>query len=117
MKTDRSALFGVVSHRFWPTTLESCPPGLFLFDGGCGFKTEYSDQNGPEAYCVESGEYFWGGTNDAHARRMLMVTPVIITLNESGQARRGGLRLSKTRKTRNNRRARRCLHRLVRNRR
>ncbi len=54
-----------------------------MFNGSFGFKTEYSDQNGPEAYCVESGEYFWGGTNgDANARRMLMVTPVIITPND-----------------------------------
>lgn len=76
-------LFGVVSQRWWPTTLECCPPGLFLVAGDFGFKTEYSDQNGPEAYCVESGEYFWGGSNgDSHALRMLMVMPVIITPNE-----------------------------------
>jgi hypothetical protein len=58
------------------TTLDDCPPGLFVFDGGYGFKTEYNDANGPEAYCLDSGEYFWGGTNgDVHARRMLLVTP------------------------------------------
>ena len=57
-------------------TLDDCPPGLFVFDGGYGFKTEYNDANGPEAYCLESGEYFWGGVNgDVHARRMLLVTP------------------------------------------
>ena len=79
-------LFGVVSQRWWPTTLECCPPGLFMFDGSFGFKTEYQDENGPEAYCVGSGEYFWGGTSgDAHARRMLLVTPVIITPNDRGE--------------------------------
>lgn len=77
-------LFGVVRQRWWPTTLECCPPGLFMFEGIFGFKTEYSDQNGPEAYCVESGEYFWGGVRgDANARRQLMVTPVIINTPNS----------------------------------
>ena len=59
-------------------TLEMCPPGLFCHGDTFGFKTEYSDQNGPEAYCVESGEYFWGGTDDKEVRRALKVTPCII---------------------------------------
>ena len=67
-----------VEPRWWPTTLDACPPGLFKVEGGFGFKTEYRDDNGPEAYCVESGEYFWGGTNDPEKRRNLIVTPVII---------------------------------------
>lgn len=60
------------------TTLEDCPPGLFLFDGRYGFKTEYRDQNGPEAYCVESGEYFWGGTSDVKLRKKLIVTAIVL---------------------------------------
>ena len=72
-------LLGTVVQRFFTTSLAACPPGLFIFEGCFGFKTEYSDQNGPEAYCVESGEYFWGGTKgDADARRKLVVMPVII---------------------------------------
>jgi hypothetical protein len=59
-----------------PVTLEDCPPGLFLFDGGYGFKTEYNDANGPEAYRLKSGEYFWGGVNgDVVLRQALLVTP------------------------------------------
>lgn len=57
-------------------TLDACPPGLFWFDGDYGFKTEYRDHNGPEAYCVDSGEYFWGGLGgDAEKRRGLLVSP------------------------------------------
>lgn len=70
-----------VAERWWQTTLESAPPGLFLFAGAWGFKTEYGDENGPEAYCVDSGEYFWGGTSDKEVRRKLLVQPVIICPN------------------------------------
>ena len=59
-------------------TLEMCPPGLFCQGDDFGFKTEYYDDNGPEAYCVESGEYFWGGTDDKEVRRKLLVTPCVI---------------------------------------
>lgn len=76
----RSELLGVVEPRWWECTLDQCPPGLFRINGYYGFKTEYRDDNGPEAYCVESGEYFWGGTDgDAEARRNLKVQPVIIS--------------------------------------
>lgn len=69
-------------------TLRECPPGLFLFDAdghtGClGFKSEYmtESQSSPgvwqsDAYVVESGEYFWGGTSDPRAREALKVTPL-----------------------------------------
>lgn len=60
-------------------TLETCPPGLFLFDRTLGFKTEYRDTNGPEAYVVASGEYFWGGVAGLKdARRQLVVIPLRI---------------------------------------
>jgi len=72
-----------VEQRWWATTLEQCPPGLFYYNGDFGFKTEYQDQNGPEAYCVGSGEYFWGGTNgDKEARRKLLVIPSLIVSND-----------------------------------
>lgn len=63
-------------------TLTKCPPGLFVFGDSIGFKTEYSDANGPEAYCVESGEYFWGGTSDREVRRALMVRPAYLKVIE-----------------------------------
>lgn len=55
-----------------------CPPGLFLFEGRVCFKSEYSSgRRQPDAYCIDSGEYFWGGTNgDVEARLKLTVTPV-----------------------------------------
>jgi len=58
-----------------------CPPGLFLFEGMLGFRSEYSTEvHGryqADAYVVETGEYFWGGTKgDVAARDRLMVQPV-----------------------------------------
>jgi hypothetical protein len=75
-----SAVFGVLVQRWWECTLSQCPPGLFLHGDDLGFKTEYSDVNGSEAYVVASGEYFWGGTNDREVRRNIKVTPVIINM-------------------------------------
>ncbi|HEX7856119.1 MAG TPA: hypothetical protein VF503_20760 [Sphingobium sp.] len=72
-------------------TLQACPPGLFLFNGYLGFKTEYpatvgkDNGNGevtwtvscwPEAYVVESGEFFWGGAKTHADRATLLVSPV-----------------------------------------
>ncbi len=51
-------------------TLDACPPGLFWFDdgkrSGLGVKTEYVTRVSdgtlmPDAFVVETGEYFWGG--------------------------------------------------------
>lgn len=55
-----------------------CRPGLFRWADTLCFKSEYSSKVGQaDAYCVGSGEYFWGGTNgDLAARRDLIVTPV-----------------------------------------
>jgi hypothetical protein len=79
-------------------TLAECPPGPFLFDGSLGFKTEYGmtlvDENGadmpgdqirwqvtswPDAYCMESGEVFWGGAKSHEERARLLVEPVDVT--------------------------------------
>ena len=37
----------------WPCKYEECRPGLFLYGGGVGLKTEY----GGDGYC-DSGEFF-----------------------------------------------------------
>lgn len=66
------------------TTLGECPPGLFLFGGlHLGFKSEYKteSQSRPgvwqsDAYVVESGEYFWGGTSNPVIREQLEVEPL-----------------------------------------
>lgn len=64
-------------------TLGACPPGLFLFDATVGFKSEYKTESKSragfwqsDAYCVESGEYFWGGTPNPIEREQLMVLPL-----------------------------------------
>jgi len=79
----------------WPCTLADCPPGPFVAvaSGGLGFKTEYgriagSDAgngrvdycmtNGPDAYCLESGEVFWGGAKSVQDRDDLMVIPLLV---------------------------------------
>ncbi len=62
--------------------LDECPPGLFMFGDTIGFRSEYStvtptNPSQPDAYVVESGEYFWGGVNgDSRARSALMVRPI-----------------------------------------
>jgi hypothetical protein len=67
--------------------LGDCPPGLFLFNGSLGFKSEYKTESlsrpgvwQSDAYVVESGEYFWGGVSDPEARERLMVEPVDWTM-------------------------------------
>jgi hypothetical protein len=63
-----------------PCRLDECPPGLFLFEGTLGFKSEYADVDGGlDVYCCDSGEYFWGGHQ--HPRR---------TLRADGHADGGG---------------------------
>lgn len=61
-----------------PCAFVDCPPGLFRWNGLLCFKSEYSTKAGqPDAYCVDSGEYFWGGTNgDLEKRCALIVTPI-----------------------------------------
>lgn len=62
--------------------LSDCPPGLFMFGGILGFKTEYGATIGsrvthwPDAYCVESGEFFWGGAKSHEVRADLLVLPI-----------------------------------------
>jgi hypothetical protein len=61
----------------WPCKLSECPPGLFLFGDGLCFKTEYRTSGYSEVFC-ESGEMFWGGTDDKEQREVLTVQPVIV---------------------------------------
>lgn len=77
-----------------PVTLAECRPGPFLHDGALGFKTEYGAtiadgpvecpghlvrfkvSNWPDAYCMDSGEFFWGGAKTHEERAKLLVHPV-----------------------------------------
>jgi hypothetical protein len=71
--------------------LWKCPPGLFLFEGSLGFKTEYGAitgkdigngkvewimTGGSDVYCVSSGEVFCGPAKTHEERENLLVTPV-----------------------------------------
>ncbi len=62
--------------------LDECPPGLFMFDGTLCFRSEYTTtldnprRYQPDAYVVETGEYFWGGAKTTEERSALMVVPV-----------------------------------------
>lgn len=62
-------------------TLETCPPGLFLFKGTLGVRCEYNDRHGPFAFVANSGEVFWGDATTTEARAVLMVIPIIINLH------------------------------------
>ena len=53
-------------------TLDDCPPGLFLFQGNIHCKSEY----GSDAYCGDSGEFFWGGAESHQERHALKVIPL-----------------------------------------
>ena len=46
---------------------------LFLYGKTVGLKTEYVTDGKCDAYIVEYGEYFWGGTDNATDRENLMV--------------------------------------------
>lgn len=61
-------------------TLAKCPPGLFLFEGTLGFRTEYEMEVDkkfyPQAFVVSSGEIFWGGVHSHEERSNLIVQPL-----------------------------------------
>uniref|UniRef100_A0AB74UMS6 Uncharacterized protein n=1 Tax=Caulobacter phage BL57 TaxID=3348355 RepID=A0AB74UMS6_9VIRU len=83
--------------------LKQCPPGPFLYKGILGFKTEYGAHstrpaeagalgdihlgapherrewyvtNHADAYCMSSGEVFWGGAKSHAERDELLVQPI-----------------------------------------
>lgn len=71
------------TEKITPVTLRDCPPGLFSFNGTLGFKSEYLTESKShpgawqsDAYCVSTGEYFWGGTTNPSEREKLLVEPV-----------------------------------------
>ena len=58
-------------------------PGLFLFGDCLALKTEYMTESGRiEAYIVDTGEFFHGGTNTAGDQRVLMVQPLKVAKRE-----------------------------------
>lgn len=67
-----------ISHKAEACAFVDCPPGLFRWQDIICFKSEYSSKPGQQdAYCVSSGEYFWGGTSgNLAARNALIVTPI-----------------------------------------
>ena len=78
-----------------PVSLAECPPGPFAIGDNLGFKTEYGAMSGkdvgcgtvewtvthwPDAYCLDSGESFWGGASTREARAALIVQPLAAAL-------------------------------------
>lgn len=61
----------------WPCHLQECPPGLFMFQGALGFRSEYPIE---PPYVVESGEVFWGGTRNDMDRALLTVQPCKVVI-------------------------------------
>ncbi|MET3436352.1 hypothetical protein [Sphingomonas sp. 1185] len=88
-------------------TLADCPPGPFLFEGTLGFKTEYRAMMRapsscrtpaevrfmttcwPDAYCMATGEAFWGGTTRHRDRAKLLVLPIVLSEDAVRSARSG----------------------------
>lgn len=53
------------------------PGSFFKYGETLGFKSEYKTDSGAiEAFCVKSGEMFWGGTNNPNDQRELLVSKV-----------------------------------------
>lgn len=83
--------------------LADCPPGLFFWNGTLGFKSDYgmmerSIPEGktwtvgkrPDAYCADTGEIFWGGTQTHEERSEVLVYPVdAAALSPEAPAREG----------------------------
>lgn len=70
--------------------LIDAPVGMFEHNGTLALKTEYSTQHKcgtitPDCYIVDSGEYFWSGTNDVETRNNLEVTPVEVEVVRHGK--------------------------------
>lgn len=67
-----------------PVPLNECPPGPFAYNGSLGFRSEYATtledprRHQVDAYCFESGEYFWGGAKGTEARGKLIVQPLAL---------------------------------------
>lgn len=71
-------------------SLAKLPAGsLFLFGGSIALKTEYFTEGAIDAYIVESGERFWGGTSTAIELNALIVVPLKLVSVES-EAGAGG---------------------------
>lgn len=62
------------------TTLWELPAGsLFLYNNTFGFKSEYHTDSGTiEAFCLGSGELFWGGTTNKDDQGNLVVFEINI---------------------------------------
>lgn len=81
---------GTIMTKFLIETPESCafrecPPGLFTYRNSLCFKTAYSSAPGqPQAYCVETGGYFWGGSRDRRTRLDLVVRPLVSAASPIG---------------------------------
>ncbi len=60
--------------------LKNLPNGkLFHYNGTLALKSEYRTTSGTiEAYIIDSGEAFWGGTDNGKKQGELLVNPIEI---------------------------------------
>lgn len=75
--------FTLTPKRRW-RTLADCPIGMFMADvqGPLCLKTEYGNNEGRiDAYIVETGEFFWGGTSKPEDQRGVYVMPLTLTID------------------------------------
>jgi hypothetical protein len=64
----------VIVPRGWPTPLESCPPGLFHYQGAFGFKGEHIDNRKEQLYCAVGA----CNSREIHLTSDSLVQPCII---------------------------------------
>lgn len=67
----------VIEPKGWPCKLNELEAGLFLFEDELCLKTAYVTGGKVEAYIVDGGSTFWGGTNIDTDREKLEIQPVV----------------------------------------
>lgn len=67
----------VIEPKGWPCKLSELEAGLFLFEDELCLKTAYIAGEKSEAYLVDGGSTFWGGTNSVTDCEELIIQPVI----------------------------------------
>ncbi len=67
----------IIEPKGWPCKLHEFGSGLFLSGNELCFKTGYITGEKSEAYIVDGGSAFWGGTSSDTDREELEIQPVV----------------------------------------